>query len=137
MELRSILDWQIAPRLRSVPGVVEVNSFGGELKTYEVQLDPDQADRLRPRRSTRSSRRSSENNANAGGAYIARDSEQVLIRGEGLIETLDDIRNIVVATSRRRASRSTSGNVARCASRRWSARARSRATAAARWSPAS
>src|SRR5437660_8474610 len=41
MELRSILDWQIAPRLKAVPGVVEVNSFGGELKTYEVQLNPD------------------------------------------------------------------------------------------------
>jgi cobalt-zinc-cadmium resistance protein CzcA len=40
MELRTILDWEIAPRLRNVPGVVEVNSFGGELKTYEVQIDP-------------------------------------------------------------------------------------------------
>ena len=37
MELRSILDWQIAPRLKEVPGVVEINSFGGELKTYEVR----------------------------------------------------------------------------------------------------
>ena len=41
MELRSILDWQIAFQLRSVPGVVEVNTFGGELKTYEVQVDPE------------------------------------------------------------------------------------------------
>src|SRR5579885_3060330 len=41
MELRSILDWQIAPRLKAVHGVVEVNSFGGELKTYEVELRPD------------------------------------------------------------------------------------------------
>ncbi len=41
MDLRSILDWQIAPRLKAVPGVVEVNSFGGELKTFEVQLEPD------------------------------------------------------------------------------------------------
>jgi cobalt-zinc-cadmium resistance protein CzcA len=41
MELRSILDWRIAPRLKEVPGVVEVNSFGGELKTYEVQLRPE------------------------------------------------------------------------------------------------
>ena len=41
MELRSILDWEIAPQLKAVPGVVEVNSFGGELKTFEVQLDPD------------------------------------------------------------------------------------------------
>src|SRR5690606_12944347 len=40
MELRTILDWQIAYQLRSVPGVIEVNTFGGELKTYEVQPDP-------------------------------------------------------------------------------------------------
>ena len=37
MELRSVLDWEIAPKLRSVPGIVEVNTHGGELKTYEVQ----------------------------------------------------------------------------------------------------
>ena len=41
MKLREILDWQVAYQLRSVPGVIEVNTFGGELKTYEVQLDPD------------------------------------------------------------------------------------------------
>ena len=41
MELRTILDWEVARPLKSVPGVVEVNAFGGELKTYEVRLDPD------------------------------------------------------------------------------------------------
>ena len=41
MDLRTILDWQIAFQLRSVPGVIEVNTFGGELKTYEIQIDPD------------------------------------------------------------------------------------------------
>ena len=41
MELRSILDWQIAPRLKEVPGVVEINSYGGQLKTYEVELRPE------------------------------------------------------------------------------------------------
>ena len=44
MELRSILDWQIAPKLRTVPGVVEVNTHGGQLKTYEVQVDSDKLD---------------------------------------------------------------------------------------------
>ena len=42
MDLRTILDWQIAFQLRSVPGVIEVNTFGGELKTYEVQVNPNQ-----------------------------------------------------------------------------------------------
>jgi cobalt-zinc-cadmium resistance protein CzcA len=41
MDLRTILDWQIAPKLRGVPGVVEVNTQGGELKTYEVEVDSD------------------------------------------------------------------------------------------------
>ena len=41
MDLRSILDWSIAPRLKEAPGVVEVNSYGGELKTYQVALRPD------------------------------------------------------------------------------------------------
>ena len=95
MELRSILDWEIGFKLQSVPGVVEVNSYGGELKTYEVQLDPNRLvahnvslemvfDALR------------ENNANAGGAYIERSQEQYVIRGEGLIGSLEDIDNIVV-----------------------------------------
>ncbi|WP_224368450.1 efflux RND transporter permease subunit [Hyalangium versicolor] len=98
MELRSILEWQISPRLRGVPGVVEVNAFGGELKTYEVQLDPARlaAYGLSLEQVFHSLE---ENNANAGGAYIARAQEQVLIRGEGLVETLEDIGNIVVSTS--------------------------------------
>ncbi|PTL81602.1 efflux RND transporter permease subunit [Vitiosangium sp. GDMCC 1.1324] len=98
MELRSILEWQVSPRLRSVPGVVEVNAFGGELKTYEVQLDPA---RLTAYGLSLAQvfRALEENNANAGGAYIARGPEQVLIRGEGLVESLEDIGNIVVATS--------------------------------------
>ena len=41
MELRTILDWDVARQLLGVPGVIEVNTFGGELKTYQVQLDPD------------------------------------------------------------------------------------------------
>ena len=98
MELRSILEWQIAPRLRSVRGVVEVNTFGGELKTYQVQLEPS---RLASYGVTLDQvfRALEENNANAGGAYIARESEQVLIRGEGLIEKLADVGSVVVATS--------------------------------------
>ena len=41
MELRTILDWTIAPKMRLVPGIVEVNSQGGEVKTYEVEVDSD------------------------------------------------------------------------------------------------
>ena len=96
MDLRSILEWDIAFRLRSVPGVVEVNSFGGEMKTYEVQIDPDKlvAYKVPLDRVFEALER---NNANAGGAYIERAQEQYVIRGEGLVEQVGDIDNIVVS----------------------------------------
>ncbi len=98
MELRSILDWDIAFKLRSVPGVVEVNSYGGEAKTYQVTLD---ADRLTAYNLSLDQvfQAIQENNANSGGAYIEHNQEQRIIRGEGLVESLEDIANIVVATS--------------------------------------
>jgi cobalt-zinc-cadmium resistance protein CzcA len=97
MELRSTLDWYIAYQLRSVPGVVEVNTFGGQLKTYEVQLDPARLTALDiPLGDVFEA--IERNNANAGGAYIRQSGEQLLIRGEGLIASLDDIRRIVVAS---------------------------------------
>lgn len=95
MDLRTILDWQIAFQLRSVPGVIEVNTFGGELKTYEVQIDPHRL--LNYGISLRTVFRAlEENNANAGGGYIVHGAEQRLIRGEGLVDSIDDIRNIVL-----------------------------------------
>jgi heavy metal efflux system protein len=97
MELRTILDWDIAFKLRSVPGVIEVNSFGGELQTYEFQLDARKlvAYDLAIGQIFEALE---QNNGNAGGAYIVHAQEQYLIRGEGLIQTLQDIENIVVAT---------------------------------------
>ena len=95
MELRTILDWYVNYQLRSVPGVVEINAFGGELKTYQVTLDPERmaafdipvGDVLQALR---------DNNRNVGGGYIEHLGEQYLIRGEGLIETLDDLANVIV-----------------------------------------
>lgn len=95
MELRTIQDWLIRPRLLTTPGVIEVNSFGGFVKQYQVQVDPKKLityditlrhvfDAL------------AANNANAGGQYIEHGSEQYLIRGIGLINSIDDIKNIVV-----------------------------------------
>jgi cobalt-zinc-cadmium resistance protein CzcA len=96
MELRTLLDWFIKPQLRTVPGVIEVNSYGGEEQQYEVLVDPAKLvsfkvtlpqviDALK------------KNNLNVGGAYLERAGEQQLIRGVGLIESLRDIENIVVA----------------------------------------
>ncbi|MDI3467766.1 MAG: CzcABC family efflux RND transporter, transmembrane protein [Nitrospira sp.] len=97
MQLRTILDWDIAFKLRSVPGVVEVNSYGGELQTYEVMLDATKlvAYKIPISRVFEAIER---NNANAGGGYIVHAQEQYLIRGEGLVQTLEDLNNIVVAT---------------------------------------
>lgn len=97
MELRSILDWKIAPRLKEVPGVVEVNSYGGELKTYELQLRPNALveygigldDVFKALE---------KNNASAGGGYLLHSGEQELIRGSGLIGNLQDVGNIVVGS---------------------------------------
>jgi len=81
-----------------VPGIVEVNTHGGELKTYEVQLDRDKLMAYHvPLEKLISAL--GRNNANAGGAYLERNEEQSLIRGEALISTLADIEKIVVGVS--------------------------------------
>jgi cobalt-zinc-cadmium resistance protein CzcA len=98
MELRTLLEWEIAPRLRRVPGVVEVNAFGGELKTYEVQLRPVDLARFDVAVADIFSALE-RNNGNAGGAYIEKNGEQYLVRGEGLVGSLEDVGDIVVAAS--------------------------------------
>ncbi|MCA9605580.1 MAG: efflux RND transporter permease subunit [Myxococcales bacterium] len=97
MELRSLLDWFIAVELRSVPGVVEVNSFGGELKTYEVEVLPD---RLRALNVSLSQLYDAleQNNGTAGGGYLVRAGEQLLVRGEGRVQTLEDIAEVIIDT---------------------------------------
>ena len=96
MELREILDWTINYQLRSVPGVVEVNAFGGELKTWQVTIDPDRlvAYGLSVGDLFEAVER---NNANVGGGYIAHAGEQYLIRGEALVQSLEDLGKIVLA----------------------------------------
>lgn len=97
MELRTILDWYVVPQLLPIHGVVEVNPMGGELKTYEVQVDPAKLNALGL--SLREVFEALEsNNANEGGGYIVRGGEQRVIRGEGLITGLDDLRTVRIAT---------------------------------------
>lgn len=95
MDLRTILDWQIAFRLRSVPGVVEVNTWGGLAKQYHVVIDPQKlvAYRIPLSRVFEALER---NNANAGSGYIEHNQEQYIIRGEALVRSMRDIENIVV-----------------------------------------
>ena len=98
MELRTLLDWEVARPLKSVPGVVEVNAFGGELKTYEVRLDPDRlaARGISVGQVFEAIRR---NNSNAGGGYIERNGEQRVVRAVGLISDLTSLGQVVLATT--------------------------------------
>jgi heavy metal efflux system protein len=95
MDLRSILEWEIAPMMRTVPGVTDINSHGGFAKSYEVQIDPD--------------RMSSQgislgevlhaldrNNTSTGGGYIVKNGEQRFIRGESLLQSIEDIEKVIV-----------------------------------------
>lgn len=100
MELRTILDWYVNYQLRSVEGIVEVNSFGGELKTYQVTLDPERLISLGLSVGDVFTAIEA-NNRNVGGGYIARGGEQYLIRGEGLIETMEDLESVVLAHDER------------------------------------
>ncbi|MBC7806986.1 MAG: efflux RND transporter permease subunit [Akkermansiaceae bacterium] len=99
IERRSILDWQVKPRLRTVRGVVEVNTFGGHVKQYQVLADPE---KLRSVGLTLAQLRDAllRNNRNAGGAYIVKENEQQLVQGIGVLTSLDDIRKIVLKADR-------------------------------------
>jgi len=98
MQLRTMLDWEIIPKLRTVEGVIEVNSFGGELKQFQVHLDHDQlkarglwvgdvVDALKAA------------HVSAGGGYVERGEEALLIRGSGLLVDETEIGNVVLTTA--------------------------------------
>lgn len=96
MDLRTIQDWIVRRQLSGIPGVVEVNTWGGFLKQYEVAVDPEQlkaANITVPEVYTALT----DNNNVAGGGYIEKSNESYFIRGEGLVGTIGDIENIVVA----------------------------------------
>ncbi|HEX4419206.1 MAG TPA: efflux RND transporter permease subunit, partial [Kofleriaceae bacterium] len=97
-ELKETLDWYIAPQLRTVPGVVEVNSFGGETKQYAVALDPRrlQASGISIADVVAAIEQS---NGNAGGGYLEHGREQLVVGSLGLIQSVDDLRTVVVGTS--------------------------------------
>ncbi|MCL7986474.1 CusA/CzcA family heavy metal efflux RND transporter [Sphingobacterium sp. lm-10] len=96
-DLRTMQDWIVARQLYGTPGIAEVNSFGGELKQYEVSVN---TDRLRAMGVTIPEVFSAleSNNQNTGGAYIDKKPNAYFIRGIGLITTLEDIENIPVKT---------------------------------------
>ncbi|HKK07062.1 MAG TPA: CusA/CzcA family heavy metal efflux RND transporter [Gammaproteobacteria bacterium] len=98
MERRTLLDWTIRPALRTVPGVADVNSLGGLVYSFEVV--PDNA-RMNARSVTLAELRQAleQNNRNDGAGRLVEGEETLLVRAEGRIKTLDDVRDIVVTTS--------------------------------------
>ncbi len=99
IEFRTMQDWIIRPLLKTVPGVTDVNAFGGYVKQYQVSIDPD---KLRKFNLTVNEVYDavSRNNENAGGNIIEHVSEQYLVRGIGLIRSIKDIEDIVVKSHR-------------------------------------
>jgi cobalt-zinc-cadmium resistance protein CzcA len=95
MQLKDLQEWQIKRQLRMVPGVSEVNTWGGEVKQYQITVDPsvlaqygltlhDVAQRVE------------ENNTNFGGGFIEHNDEQYTLRGTGRAESTEDLGNIVL-----------------------------------------
>ena len=98
MDIGEVLDWYIAPQLRMVPGIVEVNAHGGETRQYQVVIDPQrlQAAGLSVEEVVRALDRT---NANAGGGYIERNREQWVIETAGMVTNLDDLKSVVVGAT--------------------------------------
>ena len=96
MELRTIQDWIVKRQLSGIPGIVEINSFGGYLKQYEVAVDPSALYSLNItigdvfEALTR-------NNQNTGGSYIEKEKKAYYIRAEGMITRTEDIEQIVIS----------------------------------------
>lgn len=95
MELRTIQDWLVKRQLSGIPGVVEVNTWGGFLKQYEVSVNPE---RLKSYGISLMDvfKAIEENNSVGGGAYIEKTNQSYFIRGDGLVTSLEDLRQIVV-----------------------------------------
>ena len=98
MELRQVLQWTIAPKLRLVPGITDVNIYGGQLRTYEVRI---RLEELRQYGLTLPQvfQALTDNNATKGGAYIEHGDEQQVVRGMALASSPADLQAIVLATA--------------------------------------
>jgi cobalt-zinc-cadmium resistance protein CzcA len=98
MALEELLDWYIGPQLRTVPGVVETNSFGGENREYQVVLRPERLQALRLSVGEVAAALE-QSNANAGGGYIERNGEQIVIGSNGLVHSREDLERVVLGAT--------------------------------------
>jgi len=94
-DLRTIQDWIVKRQLSGIPGVVEVNTWGGFLKQYEVAINPNKLTAMNIS-IAEIYNALEKNNSVSGGGYIEKNDKAFFIRGEGLVGSLEDIKNIVV-----------------------------------------
>ncbi|HEY0778460.1 MAG TPA: CusA/CzcA family heavy metal efflux RND transporter, partial [Gemmatirosa sp.] len=96
-ELKALEDWTIEPAIRTVPGVADITSFGGQVKQYQIDVDPE---RLAAYGVTlpQVEQAVANANANAGGGYLSHGFEKQVVRGVGLLSNPRDIEAVSVAT---------------------------------------
>jgi len=94
-DLRTMQDWIVQRQMAMVPGVVEINAVGGKIKQYEVAVDPNELKAI-GLTITDVFEALEANNKNTGGAYIEKNHQANFIRGEGLVRSLEDIKQIII-----------------------------------------
>jgi cobalt-zinc-cadmium resistance protein CzcA len=95
MELKSLEDWTLEKAYKNVPGVVDVSSFGGTTKEFQVRLDPDKLISY-GLSITQVEQQLANNNVNAGGSFIEEGGQQINVRSVGLYRSIQDIANTVI-----------------------------------------
>ncbi len=98
MEKKSLEDWTLEKSFKSVPGVVDVSSFGGPTKEYQIRLDPEKLVAYGLSMS-QIEQQISANNTNGGGSFIEEGAQQINVQSLGLFNTVQDIENTVVKTN--------------------------------------
>ncbi|MGA2697289.1 MAG: CusA/CzcA family heavy metal efflux RND transporter [Terriglobales bacterium] len=97
MDLKSIEDWTVEKSLKSVPNIVDVSSFGGPTREYQVRLDPNKLIAYGLSLS-QVEQQLANNNVNAGGSFIQEGLQQINIREVGLVDRVHDIQETVITT---------------------------------------
>lgn len=98
-ELKAVADWYVRREIKQVPGIIDVTTFGGTTRQYQAEIDPQ---RLLAFNVTLPQVLSavSASNANVGGNYLTLGSQSINVRGVGLLQTLDDMKNVIIAERR-------------------------------------
>src|ERR1700740_1001397 len=97
MELKSLEDWVVEKNLKSVPDIVDVASFGGPTREYQVRVDPNKLVAY-GLSLAQVEQQLTNNNANAGGSFIESGLQQINIREVGLVRNVSDIEDTVILT---------------------------------------